>query len=278
MTKEMKEFATEVKVALKEFGKEVEIEEIKKNGLTFTGICEKNAKVVPIVYLNDFYEEYETGKKNFLEIVKEINEIMDAEVPSYDLNFLGNYDIVKEKLFLRSFHYENLPEDCIYTQTKDLCGVPYILLDENSSTIVKKAMLNEWGVDEKTLILDTLKSQYNMGYECISLIEMIKKETGMDISETENAYPMYILTNSRKIHGAGIIFNEKIMKEVENIVGKKFYILPSSIHEVLLVPSNFTKEKYEHLTQMVGEVNSECVSEEEILSDHAYYYENGVIN
>lgn len=49
------------------------------------------------------------------------------------------------------------------------------------------------------------------------------------------------------------------------------YILPSSIHEVILIPA-YDHDSYDELTSMVKEVNSTQLSKEEILSDHVYFY------
>lgn len=53
-----------------------------------------------------------------------------------------------------------------------------------------------------------------------------------------------------------------------------FYILPSSIHETILIPDDSTKMvDYKHLKEMVKEVNETQVDEVERLSDHVYYYD-----
>ena len=51
-----------------------------------------------------------------------------------------------------------------------------------------------------------------------------------------------------------------------------YYVLPSSVHEVLIVPAEYVRNR-QMLDEMVREVNQVCVEEEEILSDHAYYYD-----
>ena len=48
-------------------------------------------------------------------------------------------------------------------------------------------------------------------------------------------------------------------------------MLPSSIHELILLPDKVDYERKE-LDELVRQVNSQCVEAEDFLSDHAYYY------
>ena len=79
------------------------------------------------------------------------------------------------------------------------------------------------------------------------------------------------MTNSKGINGASVIIYPKILKEISEMIGGDFYILPSSIHEVLVIKDNGDKENDE-LEKMVREVNESCVLPEEVLSDHVYHY------
>ena len=49
-------------------------------------------------------------------------------------------------------------------------------------------------------------------------------------------------------------------------------MLPSSIHEVIITPDRH-QFSYEELSAMVKEINETQVEAEEVLSDHAYYYD-----
>ena len=61
------------------------------------------------------------------------------------------------------------------------------------------------------------------------------------------------------------------LRDFANYMGHDLYILPSSIHEVILIPA-YDHDSYDELTSMVKEVNSTQLSKEEILSDHVYFY------
>ena len=92
-----------------------------------------------------------------------------------------------------------------------------------------------------------------------------------NINPSEDEMPLYILSNKHKTQGASIIFNKALMTRIAEKIGK-YYILPSSIHEVLIVPAisgNSAKE----LAQIVKRVNEESISERDKLSDNVYEYD-----
>ena len=62
-----------------------------------------------------------------------------------------------------------------------------------------------------------------------------------------------------------------LLSDIAAQLDSDFYIIPSSVHEVLLIPSEHIFSKKE-LSTMIQEVNDTQLLPEEILSDHAYYY------
>ena len=83
---------------------------------------------------------------------------------------------------------------------------------------------------------------------------------------------LYVLSNEARLHGAAAILNKKIMDDITDKLGKDFFILPSSIHEVLIVPKN-DRTDLKDLESMVRDVNASHVSPGERLSDHVYAYD-----
>ena len=89
---------------------------------------------------------------------------------------------------------------------------------------------------------------------------------------------MYVLSNKTGINGASIILDEEFMENVYKRIGKDFYILPSSIHEVLAVADDGYMDAKD-MQMMVYEINRSQVSVEDRLSDHVYKYtkETGLV-
>ena len=89
--------------------------------------------------------------------------------------------------------------------------------------------------------------------------------------ELRDAAPMYVLSNRTRVQGASCILYPNILKDFAAAVKSDFYILPSSVHEVILLPVQGDEDE-EGLKRMVCEVNETQVEREEVLSDSVYYY------
>ena len=90
----------------------------------------------------------------------------------------------------------------------------------------------------------------------------------LDIEAIEN--PMFCLTNTQKMNGASLLLQEDIRKQIGECLGSDYFVLPSSIHEVLILPDNGMLEVPE-LNAMVKEVNETQVERQEQLSDKVQF-------
>ena len=82
---------------------------------------------------------------------------------------------------------------------------------------------------------------------------------------------MYVLTNESGTLGAAALFNPEVMVRAGELLGTDYYILPSSIHETILVPDT-TGVSAKELSDMVKQANRTVVDEKDILSDDVYHY------
>ena len=95
-----------------------------------------------------------------------------------------------------------------------------------------------------------------------------------------NDFPIYALTNDKLNFGSGMICVDSIFRKVVERIGCDFYILPSSVHELLFVPvNNFdegesAEEIENYLLSMVWEVNHSQVEPNERLSNHIYFVDH----
>lgn len=88
----------------------------------------------------------------------------------------------------------------------------------------------------------------------------------------EDELTLYVLTNREKIFGASAMLYSEKLKELADRFGCDLLILPSSVHEVLIVPDD-RKREYDYYRWMVKEVNTTQVDPEEILSYNLYRYD-----
>lgn len=137
---------------------------------------------------------------------------------------------------------------------------------------ITKQMLDLWSACEDEVYFQALINMKTDGYQIRGFSSVIKEAyPGMVDEETEESDFMYVFTNQEKYFGAaGIFFCAEMFRE---IVGRKnFYILPSSVHELILVKDTDGYDM-ETLSAMVRNVNEGQVAADEILSNHAYYYD-----
>jgi hypothetical protein len=91
--------------------------------------------------------------------------------------------------------------------------------------------------------------------------------------EAGDGVPMYILTNEDRVNGASSLLNERAMEDISQKLGGDFIVLPSSVHETIILPISEEFDR-ESLEGMVQQINFEQVAQDERLSDHVYQYDS----
>ena len=94
---------------------------------------------------------------------------------------------------------------------------------------------------------------------------------GISMPMDRSAIPMYIMTNRQEVNGASVLLYDDVLQTFALKKKTDFYILPSSIHEVILVPSDRIDNPSDLFT-MVEDANRTVVALGDILSDSVYYY------
>lgn len=83
--------------------------------------------------------------------------------------------------------------------------------------------------------------------------------------------PFYMLSNEMRTFGAAAMLYPDVLEEVALIMGGDYYILPSSIHELMMIPVSYGSAKM--FQKMVRGANSSVVSKGDWLSDQVYLYQ-----
>ncbi len=272
-------------------GKQVVIEinkVVKNNSLEFDSmvIRESGRKCSPNFYLNLLYKEYLDGS--------DIECIVDTVIEQYrkpepegieDITF--EFDKCSDKIICRLVSKErnkSMLDMIPYIPFLDMViTFHYIVIDDASglgSVRVTNAMLDMWGVTTKNLYNIAIQNTMRMFPKVFcsmksmlgSMLNDDEKELLPEgIFEDENNGEPYVLTNLKGINGAAVMVYPGCMDEISNMIGGDFYILPSSIHEVLIVADDGMLSASE-LINMVCDVNEKCVLPDEILSDGVYRY------
>jgi hypothetical protein len=149
-----------------------------------------------------------------------------------------------------------------------------------ASMLVTNDLLEKMGVTPEQLHADALENAPELRPVVIKgMSEVIVDMMGEDVSEMFgiDEFPqdemMYVATVPDKISGAGVIAYQEFMDQAAEKLGGDFYILPSSIHEILLVKDDGNVD-FKDLKAMVEEVNATQVAPEEKLTDSVYHYDS----
>lgn len=257
----------------------------KNNGVVLEGITimEKNKNIAPTIYLNDFWEEYEEGT-SYSEIIQRILEGYERSRLEEDINmdFFLKYEQVKSRIVYKLINYSKnreLLKQVPHIPYLDLAIVFYcfVMGDRigNATILVRNNHSGLWEVSaEELYILAEENTPRLLQWELLSMEQVIKDLLPGEGKETmgKREYPaMYVLSNRLRMNGAASILYEDLLKNVAEELGSDLYLLPSSIHEVILVPAQNQTQGSAFL-EMVKEVNATQLDREEILSDSVYYY------
>ncbi|NCB91128.1 MAG: hypothetical protein EOM40_00935 [Clostridia bacterium] len=257
----------------------------KNNGIVMDGmVFSKNGEnASPIVYLDEYYEFWKKGVAIDQLVEKILWNYGHCESRlKFPPDFFKNYEKMKSHIYYKVINYEKNREqlkEMPHIRILDMAMVFYYRVEnvEPAATImIQNSHLKMWKIAPKELEENARK------YTCLHLpaeFLTMAQLAGIDeemIGEMERAagverVPMYILTNKERQLGAGAIFYPGILKQAEELLGESFYVLPSSIHECILVPGG-DRFSQEELAEMVTEINEDHVDPREVLSDMAYYY------
>lgn len=239
----------------------------------------------PLLYLGAYFEEY-CQDADIEQVMTQIAGGCGKDVLCRDMLEpweLENFERVRGQIVMRLI---NAPRNmamlnaCPHRYICDLAITYRILTGQNSfgisTALISREMMERWGVGEEDLYVLACKNSRCLFPPVIKnmrevLKEMMPDEDCLKLLAPQSDRQMYILTNSHRINGACSICYTDILDGFARTQGHDFYILPSSIHEVILVTDE-TDLDVLHLEQIVGEANQTFVQADEILSDHVYYY------
>ena len=288
------EFAKKVQEEIKSYLPEkyadstVDLHEVIKNNdtkLHALTVSSPEGNVAPTIYLEQYYGDYQDGH-DFSDVLEEIAQVrINHEVGrDMDVTMLSDYEKVKEKIIPRLVNLEQNKEllaDRPYTVMDDLAVTYHVFLGEHEggtmSAPVTNAMLSMYGVDVNTIHEQAVANLNEVTPSVFKSMGQVMMEMMGDDFPAELMPPddglMYVLSNKDKLHGASALLDEKMMQEVSERMNGDFYILPSSVHETIIIPKNAEMDR-ETLEGMVRDVNATQVALDERLSDHVYVYDS----
>ena len=259
----------------------------KNNGMKRKGIvfCEPGVNVSPTIYLEEYYERYRQGC-SFEQVADQILSLY-AHVRtrhSWEGEFVTKYVNVRPRLIYQLINREKnreLLRQVPYVPYLDLAIVFHVLVDMKeddriATMLVRNEHLEWWKVTKEEIYEEArANTERLLPEEFTTLYALLTEEEGPAAPEEDpderRGYSMYILTNRIRNFGAAAVLYKDVLKHIGSYLKEDFYVLPSSIHEVIIVPDS-SAPSWRETAMVVKEINETQVREEEVLSDIPYHY------
>ena len=248
---------------------------VEKVGLE---IREKGANMSAIIYTEDFQRKYESGI-SMDEIAKQVFTIAkNTRHENFDILQLTDYGKVKSRLALklvnRKFNEEMLKDMPHRNVCDDMACICYIALEdpEDGKIMVHNGVFQNWNIPVSELMHTAMKNTERMYSAKVMDFEEEVKKIGMVPETGKLGNPMYIITHEGRVYGAVGALYKGLLDRLAEELESDLILIPSSVHEFLMMPKNTCPIGIGELNQMVREVNATQLQADEVLSDHVYLY------
>lgn len=261
----------------------VEIREtIKNNSVKRTGmiLSRPGDEASPVIYLDAWHEKL-CGGKGFGETVEEIwgLYLQYAGKTPLDKGEFMDWKRVRKKVSVRLVHYQKnreMLEDVPHRRFLDLAEAYYFTAETGrdgfAAVLITDSHMDYWGICQRELREAAYENhKKNGGTKIQTMDKVIREMLGALADSGCSPIQMYVATNRFKLGGAAAMLFAGEFSGLAQELGSDLYILPSSIHEILLLPVSAGKP--EELAEIVKEVNRTQVMPEERLSDSVYLYD-----
>lgn len=268
------------------------INEIPKNN----GVMKSALSVTPAedglarqIYLEDAYQYCDNHSMEAVltETARFIISAMNETVV-FDPATVSDFQQAQDRLALRIINRESNQNQlqsipCHEIENTDLTATFRLNVSvggADASILVNNSMLENWGVDESTLYEKALQNMQKNDPFIVRSMEDAAGEImfGTSANVEPNQFPtqlepymQYVLTNESRLGGAACMLYPDLLKEIGSKFNSNFFILPSSIHEIIFMKDTGEMNARE-LQRMVIDINATQVEPEEVLSNQVYCY------
>ncbi len=284
------EFSAEYTTALEKKQSKHNVQCVRQKLTKYNGLVKDSlainfphTNVSPVLYLDDEYALYQKGysvedlttamAKTIESRIKDFPMIPDLTAENAKNNLccaLINAETNKD--LLKTAPHEIIEDLAVITRFRVGDG-SFLVTDQICSHLKMTAMeVIEAARNNISKADYVLKPMTEMLFDSLKS-QGIEDDYITDLLQTGNVEPsMYVLTTKHPDNGAAAILSKQAMSEAREKIGEDFFIIPSSRHEVILVPHS-TIDDVDVLREMVKEVNSSAVEKVDQLSDNVYCYD-----
>lgn len=250
---------------------------VKRRGIT---IAQKGINISPTIYLEEFYTKYRKGCTLDSIVTDILSLYYEVRLKkSWDEENINSFEAIEGKIVYRLVNFEankGLLTGIPHIPYLDLAIIFYVMLEVNeygtACMLIRNEHLDIWGIHTNEVFEKAKENTWRILPSEFHTMRAMMKEyhkegnyVGMDI--------LHVLTNKVRSFGASAILYEGCLEMIGSFLNDNFYVLPSSVHEVIIVSETDAPWGGAGLSEMVEEINRTQVDEEDILSDTAYYYD-----
>ena len=246
-------------------------------------------KLHPQIYLERFFEDYKKGKA-MEEILQDVMKTYEEALQNINLDSLSgieDWEQVKGRLAFRLLSKERNKEtleNYVYKEFLDLAAIVTFCaeIDEQGVKAIRVThdLAERWKVSEEEILQaaeENTESLFPVRMEPIldtlcRVADISRDDLPEEVLAEEDSPQIMVLTNYLGVNGATVLLYDSLLKQIYEKLGGKFIILPSSIHEVIVMPLA-SAPPITDSQKMVEQINRSAVKEEEILSDSVYLYD-----
>ena len=298
--KGFQEFAEEIKERITDYmpsgyeNSEVRLSTTRKvnRDVTYITVVPKWAEesIVPTIHIDSFYEAYLHGRDIDL-ILSDLSETIDSAYKTIDTDPLTAQksitELQEDKVYFQLIntesnrHYlENIP----HRELHDMSLIYRVLFkkekDGIQSVVVTDDIRRNWGISEDRLFeIASVNTKELFPPVIQSMSEVMTHFLGGDLpgigvdemDEVMGTSPLWLVSNDIGVNGASMMVYSDILDKVADKIDDNIYVIPSSLHEILAVPSSQVDP--EEIADMVRDINQHTVREEDRLSNQVFHYD-----
>lgn len=237
-----------------------------------------------IFRMEEYYGNESLTDEDVNDAVEKVIAACAGNLPDRDINVsaYAEWGSIKSHIHAKLVNTERnrmCLSDIPHREFLDLSLVYYacteeVFPDKHITIPVWNEHMQHWGVDEETLFHTAMENMPEDDIVFEGLAELLQPFLGMKTEEAGflEEPPMFVLADKSCLNGAVQIYRQDVMERIAAFFKDDFWILPSSIHEVILMPAGRYGEDAKGLAKLVKEINDTEVAPEEILSYHVYRY------
>ena len=260
-----------------------QVDKIQGDSYLGVRIDRQDGMASPVLNLEPNFKDMKAFKP-YEKVVSDILEKAETvlrDMPQITLDDLNDYSQLKDNLIMQVISVKGNEErlaDMPHEQMEDMAVVYRVMMDSpyrggEMSFLVTNSIMKSYGVTQEQLHEDATanmlpRSSFRPLFNVLA--DMNPSFADEPMVEPDNA--LYVATNDKSMYGAGVIALPDFMEEVGEIMKSNYFVLPSSIHEVLLLKDDGHTD-YHDLLDMVKAINATEVQPQDRLTDNVYHYD-----